>query len=147
MSVIDILSISCEIALRCMPQKRIDTKSLCVQVMVWCLQPINHYSSQCGHRFYRHMASLGHNEFTYLDRYQVANILKIFSNVFSRMKILDFLEKFRCYCFQGPIKTTPVLVQIIDLYKTGDKPWSETMLAYLTDAYMSMHHLASMTQK
>ena len=63
------------------------------------------------------------------------------------MKILDFLEKIRCYCFQGPIKTTPVLVQIIDLYKTGDKPWSETMLAYLTDAYMSMHHLASMTQK
>ena len=42
-----------------------------------------------------------------------------------------------------PIDNKPALVQIIVWRRPGDKPWSESMMAYLTDAYM--HHSASMS--
>ena len=47
MSRVDILSISCEIALRWMPQDITDDKSTLVQVMGWCLQATSHYLGQC----------------------------------------------------------------------------------------------------
>ena len=37
---------------------------------------------------------------------------------------------------KGPIHNTPALVQIMASYRTGDKPVSELMAAYFTDAYM-----------
>ena len=46
----EFLSISCEIALRWMPQDFTDDKSTLVQVMAWCRQATSHYLSQCWHR-------------------------------------------------------------------------------------------------
>ena len=46
-SRVDILSISCEIALRWMPQDFTDDKSTLVQVMAWCRQATSHYLGQC----------------------------------------------------------------------------------------------------
>ena len=47
MSRVDILSISCKIALRWMPQDFTDDKSTLVQVMAWCHQATSHYLDQC----------------------------------------------------------------------------------------------------
>ena len=49
-SRVDILSISCEIALRWMTQDFIDDKSTLVQVMAWCRQATSHYLGQCRPR-------------------------------------------------------------------------------------------------
>ena len=49
-SRIDILIISCEIALRWMPQDLIDEKSKLVQVMAWCRQAPSHCLSLCWPR-------------------------------------------------------------------------------------------------
>ena len=46
-SLIDILSIFCEIAIRWMPQHLTDHWSTLVQVMAWCHQATSHYLSQC----------------------------------------------------------------------------------------------------
>ena len=43
-------SISCEIALRWMPQDLTDDKSTLVKVMAWCRQATSHYLSQCWPR-------------------------------------------------------------------------------------------------
>ena len=43
---LDIWNISCEIALRWMPQNTFDDKSTLVQVMAWCCQATSHYLSQ-----------------------------------------------------------------------------------------------------
>ena len=48
---IDVLSISCEIALRRMPQNPFDDKSILFQVMAWCLQATSQYLIQCWPRF------------------------------------------------------------------------------------------------
>ena len=48
---IDILSISCEIALRRMPQNPFDDKSTLVKVMAWCCQATSHYLNQLWPRF------------------------------------------------------------------------------------------------
>ena len=42
-------------------------KSTLVQVMAWCCQASSHYLSQCWPDLCRHMASLGHNEFTWVS--------------------------------------------------------------------------------
>ena len=47
---IDILSSSCEIGLRWLPQKPTDDKSTLVQVMAWCRQAASHYLSHCWPR-------------------------------------------------------------------------------------------------
>ena len=60
MSRIDILSISCEIHLKWMPQDLNDDKSTLVQVMAWCLQAM---LSHVDPDLCCHMASLSHNEF------------------------------------------------------------------------------------
>ena len=44
---------------------------------------------------------------------------------------------------KGPINNIPSLVQKMVWRRSGDKPLSEPMLAYLTDAYM--RHSASMS--
>ena len=49
-SMINILSIFCEIAIRWMPQHLTDLWSILVQVMAWCYQATSHYLSQCWHR-------------------------------------------------------------------------------------------------
>ena len=49
-SRVAIFSISCEIALRWMPQDFTDDKSTLVQVMAWCRQASSHYLSQCWPR-------------------------------------------------------------------------------------------------
>ena len=48
---IDILSISCEIALRRMPQNPFDDTSTLVQVMDWCRLATSHYLIQCWPKF------------------------------------------------------------------------------------------------
>ena len=45
-----IMSTSCEIALRWMPQNTFDDKSMLVQVMAWCRQATGHYLNQCWWR-------------------------------------------------------------------------------------------------
>ena len=45
-SKVDILSISCELALRWMPQDFTDDKSTLAQVMAWCRQVTSHYLDQ-----------------------------------------------------------------------------------------------------
>ena len=45
--VIDMFYISCETALRLMPQDLADYKSTLVQVMAWCHQAPSHYLNQC----------------------------------------------------------------------------------------------------
>ena len=47
---IDILGISCEIALRWMPENNFDDQSTMVHVMAWCRQATSHYLSQCWPR-------------------------------------------------------------------------------------------------
>ena len=49
-SRIGILTFSCELALRRMPQYLIDNVSTVVQVMTWCCQATSHYLSQCWPR-------------------------------------------------------------------------------------------------
>ena len=49
-SMINILSIFCEIAIRSMPQYLTDHESTLVQVMAWCRQATSHYLSQCWPR-------------------------------------------------------------------------------------------------
>ena len=44
------LSISCQTALRWMPQQLTDDKSTLVQVIAWCRQAPSHYLSQCWPR-------------------------------------------------------------------------------------------------
>ena len=77
MSRVDILSISCEIALRGMPRDFTDDKSTLVQVLAWCRQATSHYLGQCWPRYilpygvarpqwvklYSHM---GHNDENYV---------------------------------------------------------------------------------
>ena len=54
--------------------------------------------------------------------------------------LINILLKFVPY---GPLNNIPSLVQIMAWHQPGDKPLSETMMVYLTDAYMP--HLASMS--
>ena len=49
-SLINILSIFCEIAIRWMPQHLTDHESTLVQIMAWCRQATSHYLSQCWPR-------------------------------------------------------------------------------------------------
>ena len=49
-SMINILSIFCEIAISWMPQDLTDYLSTLVQVMAWCRQATSHYMSQCWPR-------------------------------------------------------------------------------------------------
>ena len=51
LSRINILSFSCEIVIRWMPQDLTDDKSALVQVMAWCCQATSHYLGQCWPRF------------------------------------------------------------------------------------------------
>ena len=44
---------------------------------------------------------------------------------------------------KGPINNIPELVQIMAWRRTGDKPLSETMMAWFPDSYM--RHSASMS--
>ena len=55
---------SCEIAIRWMSLNLTDDELTMVQVMAWCHQATSHYLNQCWPRFFSHMGSLGHNEFT-----------------------------------------------------------------------------------
>ena len=61
-SMINIWSTFCEIAIRWIPQYLSDHKLTLVQVMAWCRQATSHYLSQCWPRSCRHMTSLGLNE-------------------------------------------------------------------------------------
>ena len=49
-SMINILSIFCEIAIKSMPRYLTDHGSALVQVMTWCCQATSHYLSQCWPR-------------------------------------------------------------------------------------------------
>ena len=46
-------------------------------------------------------------------------------------------------CFQGPMNNKPESIQIMVFPRTGDKPSSETMVAYVTDVYMRYSALKS----
>ena len=61
---IDILTISCLIALKLMPQDLTNDQSTLVQVMAWSHQAISYYLSQCWPtgRSMRNMLTIGHNE-------------------------------------------------------------------------------------
>ena len=60
-SRVDMLSISCEIALSWMPQDFTDDKSTLAQVMAWCLTAPSHYLGQCWPRS-TSTHDIGHNE-------------------------------------------------------------------------------------
>ena len=62
-SMINIWSIFCEIAIRWMPQYLTDHSSTSVKVMAWCRQAISHYLNQCWPR------SLLPNDVTRLQKY------------------------------------------------------------------------------
>ena len=56
---------TCEIALRWLQQNPFDDKSTLVQILTWCHQATSHYLINVNIDLCRHVASLGHNEFTY----------------------------------------------------------------------------------
>ena len=75
----------------------------------------------------------------------VAILQMTFSYAFSGMKIGVFWLKISLkFILKGPISSKPVLVQIMAWCGIGNKPISEPMMAWFTDAYM--HLLASMSQ-
>ena len=90
------------------------------------------------------MASLGYTELTQKQRQNgrhfaddVFKYIFLNGNLWISIKIsLKFVPK-------GPINNIPALVQIMAWRQTGDKPLSEPMIVYLSDAYMG--HSASMT--
>ena len=60
------------------------------------------------------------------------------------MKMYEIsIKKFNDVCSYDLINNIPVLVQIMAWRRSGDKPFSEPMVAYFTDAYM--RRLASMS--
>ena len=63
--ITDVWVISYEIGPRWMPLDITDDKPNLVQVMAWCRQATSHYLSQFWPDLCRHMASIGHNEFTH----------------------------------------------------------------------------------
>ena len=122
-----ILSISCKIAPRWMPQNPFDFKSTSVQVMA----AASHYPSQCWPD--RHMALLLSQLLNTLrqrrnEQHFADDIFKrIFfnENAWISIKIsLKFVPK-------GPINNIPALVQIMAWRRSGDKPLSEPMMVSL----------------
>ena len=82
-------------------------------------------------------------ELTHRGRDKMATIIQTtFSNAFSWMKIYEFLLKFY-WSPKGPVNSIPTLVQIKACHWSGDKPFSEPMMAWFTDAYM--RHSVSMS--
>ena len=63
---IDILSISCELALSRMPIVLTNDSSTLIRAMACCRQAAGCYLSQCWPVPYHHMASPGHNELSFL---------------------------------------------------------------------------------
>ena len=72
----------------------------------------------------------------------MANILQmIFSNQFFLYESCIILIQISLkFVPKGSINNKPALVQIMAWHQTGNKPLSEPMMAWFTDAYM--HHSA-----
>ena len=84
----------------------------------------------------------GKNAFQLINRNKMAAIAQTtFSNKFSWMKMYQFRLRFHWNLFLRFEST--ILVQIMAWRRPGDKPLSEPMVFYLTDAYM--RHSASVS--
>ena len=60
-----------------------------------------------------------------------------YSKSFSSMKIVFiFIKILSKVVALGLFDNIPALVQIMDWHRSGDKPLSEPMMAYVTDTYM-----------
>ena len=82
------------------------------------------------------------NAFQLINRNKMAAIAQTtFSNKFSWMKMYQFRLRFHWNLFLRFEST--ILVQIMAWRRPGDKPLSEPMVFYLTDAYM--RHSASVS--
>ena len=61
---------------------------------------------------------------------------EIFRCIFVNVKFCILIKISLKFVPNGPIYNNPVLVEIMDWHRIGDKPLSEPMLTWLTDAYM-----------
>ena len=139
-SRIYILNISCEIALRWMPQDLTDDKSILVQVMAW-------YSQATGlallNRKCHHMVLVGHS-----FRDSIPNMQYIIKHIEAETKLLHFADNiFKCiflneyvwislkislkFVPKVRINNPPALVQIMAWRRPGDKPLSEPIMVSL----------------
>ena len=60
----------------------------------------------------------------------------IFKCIFLNEKFCILIQTSLKFVPKGPIDNKWALVQVMDWWRTGDKPLSETMLTQFTDAYM-----------
>ena len=60
----------------------------------------------------------------------------IFKRIFLNENVAILIQISLMIVSKGPIDNKPALVQIMACRRTGDKPLSEPMMAYFTDAYM-----------
>ena len=67
----------------------------------------------------------------------------IFKRIFLNENVAILIQISQLIVSKGPIDNKPALVQIMACRRTGDKPLSEPMMAYFTDAYM--RHSASLS--
>ena len=121
-----------------------DDKSTLAQLMAWCCQTTMHYPSQSWPRsmspygvirpqWVKGIHALpGHNVLTHhpLD-------IIYFQMNFHEWKVLYFDNNFTDVCsYKSPIDNNPALAQIMAWRRIGDKPLSEPVLTWFTDAYM-----------
>ena len=66
----------------------------------------------------------------------------IFKCIFLNKSVFIFIKISLKFVPRGPIDKIPTLVQIMAWRRTGDKPLSEPMMAFVVDAYM---HSASIS--
>ena len=92
---INVLSISCKITLRCMPQDLTDDSTL-IQVMTWCCQATSHYMWQCWPRSLSpYMVSLGHNVSMLFN----CDVMSFF--YFQQMGLYGWVPSFYCYFYHS----------------------------------------------
>ena len=69
----------------------------------------------------------------------------IFKPIFLNENVWIVIKISMKFVPKDPINNIPALVQIMAWHLIGNKPLSEPMMAYLTDVYMYMRHLTSMS--
>ena len=75
---------------------------------------------------------------SYLDPWQNDRLsaIDILRYIFVNEKICILIEISLMFVHKGPIDNNPALVKVMAWYWIGDKPLSETMLTWFTDACM-----------
>ena len=79
----------------------------------------------------------GNHQLTNLPRNKMAAFLQtIFQMYFREEKLYILVQNSLKFISNGPRDNNAALVKIMDWRRIGDKPSSEPMLTWLTDAYM-----------